>query len=330
MRDGQRLGGTGGSGLLWGRPLDVVQDGQGRFWVFDAKAEPVVFDAAGRFVAKVGRKGPGPRELGDHIGALALPGDSMLLLDDRVRAVVVAPDLSVTRVMTARHLLRPAVVIQWPDSVVLTGPLGTEGSAGYPLHLAGFTAFNIRILRSFGPQVSRPRGFTYPLEMFQAVAPAGNGDLWASPVLEYSLRRMSSSGNDRQILKREASWFVGRSKAWLGNPDSPPPPRLLGIRHDRDGLLWIFGQVASPRWKQAWARIPSGVREVPGTLIDREYFFDLLVEVVDPATERVLARRRLSWDAVALPAAAPTVARYEEGPDGEPSVRIVELWLAGR
>jgi hypothetical protein len=254
----------------------------------------------------------------------------MLLFDDRIRAVVVGPDLSIARVMTGRSLLRPSLVIRWPDSVVMNGPIGTEESFGYPLHYASFTAYNVKVIRSFGGEGERLPKFSLPLESFQTVAIARDGELWTSSLLEYEIRKLRRSGGDALILKRAPSWFAERSRPWLGNHEYPPPPRMFGIREDSHGLLWVFVQVASPGWNGAWARVPKGMKDVPASLVDFEKFFDTLVEVIDPAVGRVVARRRIGSRTIALPGSGHNVAIYRVDDDGEPSVRIVALSLAGR
>jgi hypothetical protein len=65
------------------------------------------------------------------------------------------------------------------------------------------------------------------------------------------------------------------------------------MERDDAGLLWIYIRKPRPGWQTAW---PSGlgrVAEVRATpeLIGRLY--DTLVEVIDPRTARVVARRIL-------------------------------------
>lgn len=329
LREVRTLGDPVGPGAIWSLPSDVQRDGRGRYWVFDAKEVPSVYDSLGRFVGKAGRKGIGPRDLGGFRGAAALPGDSMLVFDDRIRASVVGPDLKVARVIAGRHLLRPSVILRWPDTVVLNGAIGSELSAGYPLHFATFTAHDIQVQRSFGSQGEQLPMFNLPFDAFQAVAIGRAGNLWASPMLEYAVSRLSRLGVEELTLTRRPTWFPARSKAWLGNPRTPPPPRVFGIREDEDGLVWVFVQIARDRWREAWARVPDGMREVPIGMIDFEKFFDLQIEVLDPVAGRVVARTRLNLPIISAPDPW-TLAVYAESPAGDPMVRILRPRLVGR
>lgn len=216
LREVATLGDRLGPGVIWNLPTNVMQDGRGRYWVFDQKELPLVFDGTGRFVAKVGRKGPGPRDLGEYRGAIALPGDSVLYFDDRNRAVVIGPDLAFARALAGRQLLRPSLVIQWPDSLLLHGPVGTPGSRGHPLHLVGFGPEAPRILRSFGGTTGEPDPRATPFESFQVTAPATGDELWAAPMLEYRVRRMTRAGSPGLEIRRAPAWFAERSSPWLG------------------------------------------------------------------------------------------------------------------
>lgn len=330
LREVATLGDRLGPGVIWNLPTNVMQDGRGRYWVFDQKELPLVFDGTGRFVAKVGRKGPGPRDLGEYRGAIALPGDSVLYFDDRNRAVVIGPDLAIARALAGRQLLRPSLVIQWPDSLLLHGPVSTPGSRGHPLHLVGFGPEAPRILRSFGGTTGEPDPRATPFESFQVAAPATGDELWAAPMLEYRVRRMTRAGSPGLEIRRAPAWFAERSSPWLGNRTTPPPPRLFGVREAPDGLLWVFIQVAAPGWRDGWARVPAGMSDIPLRLIDVEKFFDLVVEVIEPAAGRVVARRRFEATAVGLPAAGPNIALYRTDDAGDVTIRVVALSVTGR
>ena len=53
----------------------------------------------------------------------------------------------------------------------------------------------------------------------------------------------------------------------------PPPPYLAGIEQDDEGLLWAFIHVAAPTWKEAWPKVPEGVREIPSSRIQHELLY---------------------------------------------------------
>jgi len=70
--------------------------------------------------------------------------------------------------------------------------------------------------------------------------------------------------------------------------------------------------------------------DIPLRLIDVEKFFDLVVEVIEPAAARVVARRRFEATAVGLPAAGPNVALYRTDDAGDVTIRVVALSVVGR
>jgi len=113
-----------------GRPLDVIEDAEGRYWAAFVGDLPVVFDPAGEFVGRVGRTGQGP---GEFIRAAAFfrSGDSVVVLDaGQPRASVVAPDLTVARTVRLPGFLSGGRAVRWPSEVVMTGVVATSQHLG--------------------------------------------------------------------------------------------------------------------------------------------------------------------------------------------------------
>lgn len=79
----------GEAAYRFGRIAGVDADGRGRVYVLDQQAAEVrVFDADGRFLHTIGRKGEGPGELSDAAAGLFVgAGDTILVPDTRLRRV---------------------------------------------------------------------------------------------------------------------------------------------------------------------------------------------------------------------------------------------------
>jgi hypothetical protein len=82
-----RIGRIDGDGPeVFGRVGGVIPDEQGHMWVLDTQAYEIrVFDADGRFVRTVGRRGEGPGEFGGFFGPCAFPGpNGQIVVEDRL------------------------------------------------------------------------------------------------------------------------------------------------------------------------------------------------------------------------------------------------------
>lgn len=146
------IGAPDGPASLPGGPLHVRQDGRGRYWVVVPEEPPMVFDSEGQYVTTVGRRGEGPQEFGLPIDVIPLPGDSVLVLDNRLkRASVVGPDLQIVRTIPVPlHVLISGTAASWPDNVILNGLLYDAARAGWPLHSISFETSPPEITASFG------------------------------------------------------------------------------------------------------------------------------------------------------------------------------------
>lgn len=75
-----------------GMPAGLLIDGRGRIWVADNGDKRVhLFDSTGRHLALLGRRGSGPGEF-ESVGALAMLGDTLLLVKNLARSRVEAFD----------------------------------------------------------------------------------------------------------------------------------------------------------------------------------------------------------------------------------------------
>jgi hypothetical protein len=75
-----------------------------------------------------------------------------------------------------------------------------------------------------------------------------------------------------------------------------PSPRILGVRQDAVGRLWIVGMVADDHWRadaNASRRRRDEHSIAPLLASDYERYFDGIIEVLDLANERLLVRARV-------------------------------------
>lgn len=90
VEEALRIGAADGEAAYqFGRIGGIDADGRGRVYVLDQQAAEVrVFDADGRFLHTIGRKGDGPGELSDAASAVFIgAGDTLFVPDPRLRRV---------------------------------------------------------------------------------------------------------------------------------------------------------------------------------------------------------------------------------------------------
>ena len=313
---------------MTGPPEAVIADPRGRYWVLGSSLPPFVFDSLGHFERAVGGLGGGPGEFRFPFAAVLLPGDSVLVLDrGGPRAVVVGPDLRASRVIRSRWALGPAVVLDWPSAVVMSGVIGTPEGAGQPLHLVRLDGSEVAIDTSFGSRNETP-GAPHRFEPPQRVTAGSRGRLWAAPATSYRVDQWTPDGRRTLSLERTPSWFSRQAGYAIGNPDTPPPSLISAIQEDPSGLLWVFVRVPAATWREAWRRVPEGAREVSLGQIDVEKLFATIIEVIDPRHARVVARARVeAWIVSAL--SGGRVASYGVDAGGEPRITI-SRWVIER
>lgn len=313
------------AGLVVGRPETVRVDSQGRYWLLGRGFAPVLFDGDGRFLRTLGRLGAGPNEVRNPYDLLAVDGDSVVVLDSgNRRAAVLSPTLEVVRyVALPFHLLDP-IAVSWPSRIVSSGNVPTPEGAGFHLHRMSFMASNGTIVQSFGPNDGELRGPESLYLGWHRLAAPNNGTFWSAGMYRYDLFHWDSSGTMLRAIERRPSWFRGTSAMNSDLRTEPPAARIAAIQQDSDGLLWIFIRVAASSWREAVPAIPDGVNEIPTRLIAMEKLFSTMIEVLDPRTNRVVARRMLDRYLLAS-LSNRRVAFYEVLPDGRDQVVVGTL-----
>jgi hypothetical protein len=162
-----------------------------------------------------------------------------------------------------------------------------------------------------------------------ALAPARSGGFWSAWRFAYEIQQWDSRGHLERVLERRPAWFHDTSPADVGWVDRPPPPHTIAVREDAAGLLWVFVAVPSKEWRSAWPPIDRGVREIDTGQIAMDKLFATMVEVLDPASERVIARQR--FDVYAIDAVGTdALALYSTDATGKGRVEVVARELVRR
>lgn len=315
------LGDIDGPGSLASVPT-VRVDGIGRYWIFAGTELPAVYDTGGRFLRRVGAKDEGPGEYQMPRDGFSIPGDSFVVLDGQLRrGTVVTPDLRATRSFRLPQGFSWVVPVRWPDHTIAYGADVVQS-----LQRVAFGSESARVMGAFGP--TRASRHALPLSLRAARTSDGRG-MWSSSVPGYQLQQWTVAGALLKTLTRTPEWFPSASVPSIGWADKPPTPGIADIQQTTDGLLWVFIDVPSPAWRQAWPPMAPGATHVEGSKIGREYLYRTTVEVIDPQAGRVLARRALDeWLVAALPGGR--AAAYGVDADGIPRVTVMRLSLHGR
>jgi hypothetical protein len=320
------IGTSEGQASFANLPRAVGADGQGRYWILSDGDMPKVFSATGRLLQEVGRRGRGPGEFTSPVRFVRLPGDSVLVIDAALlTGTVVGPNLQVIRSIAVPFELRSTIALEWPRNVWSTGAWLTPDAAGWPLHRLSFADVRAAALSSFGPDGGDLR--PSEIEFWPALAGGQSGGVWVADAIRYRITEWTAAGALLRTFNRKPTWFSGNPM--ILSRHEPPAALVRAISEGRDGLLWVFVSVPGQNWREAWADASvdrRGRGEVaPARFISAyDKLYRTMVEVIDPARERVVARRLVEeWITTTLPdgrAAALSIAQ-----DGTPRVRVLAL-----
>lgn len=317
----------GGSGDSLGLPTTVSVDGRERYWLARHTDLPSLYDSSGAFLQYVGTRGSGTNEFQQPIAFLPLPGDSMLVFDvgTSARAVVIGPSLEPVRTIQLPGLLLPGSAVGWPNHFLLSGIAETAGARGWTLHTVSAEQPELAVLNSFGNESLPPRRYK-SMAAFQRVTPARDSGYWTTDILQYRISHFSDSGSLIRMFDHTPDWFPSPSPDNIGTPTSPPPPKIFAIWQAPDGLLWVYGRVASRDWHSGWPKVPPGTRDVPVSAIQEAKLYSTMVEVLDPQTGLVVTSKGFDGYASAVLTDG-RVVFYAEDLAGQARITVSSLLL---
>lgn len=270
---------TGGAGQF------IAPIGRARYIVGGARGAPEVFDSAGKHILTLGRKGKGPGEF-EIVSAVAIgPADSVALLDPlNGRVQIFDPDLRFVRSFTVDQgsVNGGFAWFERSGEFAFTGFRGTKAEIGYTIHVFSPEGVHRRSIN----EVAGPSRLAAQAELIRLLHPLPNG-LLAAVSITGALHIQTidfSSGRTLRSWSRPADWFTFAA--------GPFRARVVSMRVDGAGLLWLLIAVVSPRWESGVEPLVIAGREHTYRVTDRNLVFDSVIEVIDLQTSRVVAHLR--------------------------------------
>ena len=233
----------------WPDPgISVVRDSRGRLYSSGGRgweAMVVVWDAKGKYLRTIGRKGEGPGEFEGGAVTLNIDGRDYLYVRDYHTWKIFAPDHEFVRTIQAEgagsDIWRTAIL---DDESVLEGNWVTfEGTHHFRItDTAGAFRFFAPV-KPGNAERARPRRNTHDGDLRgsitsilkRAFAYEGGDVFWAGPVDGdpdgYVLEEWGTDGKKRRSFRRDASW-------WKTTADPRMSSRVVFL-HLHDGLLFV-------------------------------------------------------------------------------------------
>ncbi|MEO8226060.1 MAG: hypothetical protein ABI637_01450 [Gemmatimonadota bacterium] len=323
------LGARGGEGEITSRPWWVARDGGGHYIVSGGLGEtPIVFDARGRFVRRLGTLGDGPGEFRGPVMIRLGAGDSLYTFDFGQRRVsVLSPTFRYVRSFPVPQTLGDFLPAR-NGAIVANAPMRDAAHIGLPLHLIDSTGV---ASHSFG--VARP--LLLPTnkmsQEYRRLTPDGQGGFWSAFwTTRYRLEHWSSDGTLLQAIEREVPWYQPYTAVRPITRTSPPSPNINAIWIDSVGRLWTMVKVPAKDWLSGMSKVErtnEGVSHL--SIVNSEAVYDMILEVIDTRRRRVVASQRIHGTFDWSPAPG-LVEGYRETDDGSPTAEVWQVTLRSR
>lgn len=243
----------------------------------------LVYDTRGNLVDSVGRYGQGPGEFLRISSLESLPGDSLLVVDLGTRRLTVLdPQNRYVRSFVLPYRFNDFVAVS-PSLWIVAGTSEVAGRVGYPMQRTNATGTD-----------DRPFGRAFPVlrdrpSASQRAITGNSRSVWAVRPDRYELEEYDLNGSLVRVIDRIVSWFPDRE--FESSPDlwsAPADPRIRDLHLDAEGRLWVMAGVAKAGWRRS------------SQDTDRSFWayaraFDTIIEVIDVASNTVLAHTRFPW-----------------------------------
>lgn len=311
-----------------GSPFPVVSSLRDGRWLALDGAEPGVFrfySPEGRYESRLDLFGPGPGEFTGLSDLLAV--DEGYLAYDVTLSRLTWLDSSFRFLRSMQVAGNAGRIALLPDesAVVLTHLSVADSGRTNVLQLHRFDGTPPV---AFGGPGASPDLRADPRATSRVIAVDREGAIWSGRISQYEFVKLSVYGDTLATLRRTGSVFGEGpySPTPFDAGDPAPSPRVHRLFLDADGLLWVVFIVAGEGWEAAVRDRP--VEGVP----DPQGVWDSMVEVIDPRSGRLLARRRLPHYLGAVRTISDSgrvmVQYVAERSDGTLSVQVLELTLA--
>ena len=278
---------TAGPGYInWSRYATV--DDSGNYWVGQQQEGVVkVWDAEGRFLRQIGRRGDGPREF---------QRPAPVRTDSEGRVHVFDLDTGRETVWNADFSFESSRSV-YPRGGHLAVPLGAEGRyllnmgtsraglADTPLHIVDGTD----VLHSFG----RMAGLDATGYAPRVLAVGRQQRIYSARTVEYLIQIWSESG--RRILGLRGPRLNEREPSrepW--SPDNPPRQQMYAMQVDDQQRLWVVSSARKDGWQDhmEYRRMPNGRVAYGPVDDDMKAIFEMRIDLIDLATGALIATRR--------------------------------------
>jgi len=303
------IGTADGPGALPAFPHTMARDSRGRYYLaFQRGFMPMIFDARGRFLQEIGRRGEGPGKFRSAEIVDVGPGDTVYVFDrDTGRMTVLSPELEVMRTVIVGYVW-DAAILSGARVAVNVGRMDRAG-AGLAIHEYDSSGQNIRSYDEYAALA------TEPVRSVRYLARGSRG-LWSVPTaFEYVLTLWDSLGNPILELERDAEWYPPYKEIKSATPDNPTSPMIRGVWEDRDGLVWTLGYLSSVDWARGLGRPVRREGQLFYPAVEGKDVVDGMIEVIDPTTKSLIASQRLP-DPITLVVAPNLIATKNEHKDG--------------
>ena len=267
-------------------PVSFAKSSSGDYYVRDPFGPLGIhrFDASGRFLQTIGKRGGGPGEF-TFIESFNLDANDTLWVFGSNHAVFTSNGRHI-RSRRLDDLLRPTLSAGLQDGrIALVALSQSPDKFGVPLHIVRSDG---SIELSFGgrPGGAHGRGFW---EKRFSLTTGDSHTFYTAFANSYAIEEWSTEGRLRRVLARRADWFPSWL-TWNGlSHEERPPPRLAHMIVDAAGLLWTVSIVPDLRWRP----VPRSGEQRLESLADLENRFDTMIEVIDLSRAEVVASQRL-------------------------------------
>jgi hypothetical protein len=277
------------SGLV-GDNFAIARDAAGRYLTSFPEYGSViaVFDDQGRYVTSIGGRGQGPGEF-LWVDKIKADGSRIHVFDTPAYRRTVL-DLNLQVVGTSPLPAQPVDVDVLDDSLLVVNSwIPATETIGYPIHVLDSDG---RVLRSMGYDGGGVRG-PFVTSDFRAVTRSGHGRFWSVRATRYLLEKWNLEGERSKQMELRPPWLTPyEGVCCTVSPRVPPEPRIRQIHQDSDGLLWVLSTVADPSWQDALVPLNDPMEGHEWEVVDRDRFFDTIVDVIDPSQGRLIASAR--------------------------------------
>lgn len=262
----------------------VAVDSRGRFhWLAQDGSRVALFDRSGHFLRAYGRRGRGPGEFSTAAELVVGPADSVFVLDRDLRQVTIFnADLSYAGRVPLDGFGLTFALLSSGDFVV-NAIANSRSTFGLPLQVVPRRA---GAPHWFG---SRPSdiGPSRTESSQRAIAAGHRGAIWSIVPLTYQIEEWTSGGSKTRSFQRLAEPFNNTRRS---QSSQQPKAWVASVNQDKTGSLWtVMTIVTRPpttarSGRRATERSEFGMPDLTP--------YDSVIEVIDPATGRLVAAKR--------------------------------------